>query len=185
MMQLQVLLSLLSAFSAQAVISNIAVIPHGDFALDPSLINGVNGSERIHNASVLLGAELAATVPDVIMVVTPHGIALSKDFCIYISSNASGFAQIGEDLHNASDPGYAVPLAFQLDDDVSNGLLTALTDSAPTPFNVTGILPFADSEPIAIRWGEVVPLYFLRSLVNTTAAPARVVLWSQVRAPAA
>jgi aromatic ring-opening dioxygenase LigB subunit len=30
--------------------------------------------------------------------------------------------------------------------------------------NVSGILAFADSEPIALRWGEVIPLTFFKSL---------------------
>jgi aromatic ring-opening dioxygenase LigB subunit len=34
--------------------------------------------------------------------------------------------------------------------------------------NVTGLLNFADSEPEALRWGEVVPLWFMRKWLNSS-----------------
>jgi aromatic ring-opening dioxygenase LigB subunit len=151
---------------AEARVIAAAVLPHGDFAFDPGLINGANGSAAIHNASQTVGTLLSSLAPDVVLLSTPHGIALSNDFGIYLSSNASGTALIGGDLHNASFPLIAVPMAFGLDGGLTADLAGALAGAG---FNVSGILPFADSLPIAISWGEIVPLSFVAGLNNSYA----------------
>lgn len=160
----------------------VAIAPHGDFALDPSLIKGVNGSDIVHNASLALGGLLVDLQPDFILLSSPHGIALANDFGLYLSSNASGFALIGSDLHNASWPGYPVYMDFPL----QSGVMTTLSSTlARQGWNVSGILPWGDSEPIGIRWGEVVPLWFMKQYVNATSSGSpvwshpTVGLWSQ------
>ena len=40
----------------------------------------------------------------------------------------------------------------------------------PEGRNVSGLLNFADSEPAALRWGEVIPLSFLGDRVNPSRA---------------
>lgn len=161
--------------SISAEIIAAAAVPHGDFALDPSLIGGVNGSTLIHNASIALGRQLSQLKPDLIFITTPHGVALTNDFAVYQSSNGSGFALIGGDLHNASYPGYEVPMQFPLAPDLAGDLVDQLRLAGS---NVTGILPWADSEAFPIRWGEVVPLWFLQSYLNDT-QNAQVLIWSQ------
>lgn len=52
-----------------------------------------------------------------------------------MNTNASGFAQIGQDLHNASFPGYKVPLSVGLDPDVAAAILKAGGDESN---NVSG-----------------------------------------------
>ena len=51
-----------------------------------------------------VGAAISALQPELIVLTTPHGMALERDFAVYENSNASGFASIGADLHNASFP---------------------------------------------------------------------------------
>lgn len=59
---------------------------------------------------------------------------------------------------------------------ISSALLEALGGRGS---NVTGLLAFADGEPIALRWGEVIPLSFLRPyLESSTGRGARVITWS-------
>lgn len=140
-----------------------AVLPHGDFAYDPGLIHGVNGSQAIHDASVKLGEELAALQPDVIFITVPHGISLTNDFAIYTGSIGSGFALVGGDLHNASFPSYPVFMNFSLAPSIASDLVTSLRSKGK---NVTSLLPWGDSEPTPIRWSEVIPLTFLSSWVN-------------------
>ncbi len=60
------------------------------------------------------------------------------------------------DLHNSSFPGYDVPFGpIPTAVDLCSALEAAL------PANVSSILPFADSEPFPLRWGELIPLSFL------------------------
>lgn len=60
------------------------------------------------------------------------------------------FADIGGDLHNASFPSYRVSLPpLALDPALVTAVLEALAEHAT---NLTGLLAFADSEPIALRW---------------------------------
>ena len=42
--------------------------------------------------------------------------------------------------------------------------------------NATGLLAFADGEPIALRWGEVIPLSFFEGFLNRSSA--QVIVWS-------
>jgi len=163
LLPLAVLCAVIFANSVDARLVHAAVIPHGDFALDPSLVHNANGSLLVHDAAIQAGAMLEAHKPDLVLLTTPHGIELSSDYALYMNTNASGFAQIGADLHNASFPGYKVPLSVGLDPDVAAAILKAGGDEAN---NVSGLLAFADSEPVALRWGEVVPMWFFKSLLQ-------------------
>lgn len=150
-----------------------ATLPHGDFVYDPSLVHGANGSVQLHGNATNLAAAIAATRPELIFLSTPHGLEDSNDFVLYENSNVSGFAHLGQDLHNASFPGYDVPLAVRGSRNVSTALVAALGGHRR---NVSGLLAFADGEPIALRWGEVIPLSFLSAYVNRSRAA--VVTWS-------
>ena len=83
------------------------------------MVHNANGSLLVHDAAIQAGAMLEAHKPDLVLLTTPHGIELSSDYALYMNTNASGFAQIGADLHNASFPGYKVPLSVGLDPDVA------------------------------------------------------------------
>ena len=143
---------------AQGRVVGAAVIPHGDFCYDPSLVNRQNGSQQLHDAAVRVGASIDALRPELVLLTTPHGMALERDFAVYENSNASGFASIGQDLHNASFPQYKVELSRRGAPEHAGPLARALQAGGA---NVSGLLTFADSEPAALRWGEVVPLSFL------------------------
>lgn len=164
------LLVLLRCGGIDARLIGAAVIPHGDFALDPGLIHGANGSTAVHNAATAVGQALAGLRPDLILVSSPHGIEASRDFALYGNSNSSGYALIGQDMHNASWPLYKVPLSIPLAKGVSDELTRALGPRG-RGLNVSSMLGWADSEPFPLRWGEVVPLWFMRSYIaNGTGA---------------
>lgn len=69
-------------------------------------------------------------------------------------ATASGYALLGQDLHNASFPEYKAPLKVPLAPAIASALVN---DLRATDHNVSGLLAFADGEPIALRWGEVGP----------------------------
>ena len=156
---LPVLLLSLLARPASSRVVGAAVIPHGDFTFDPSLVHFKNGSKELHAAAIGAGKAISALRPELIFLTTPHGMALERDFAVYENSNASGFASIGQDLHNASFPQYRVQLRRPGDKGLATDLARHLEEAMGA--NVSGLLNFADSEPAALRWGEVVPLSFL------------------------
>ena len=142
-----------------AKVVGAAIVPHGDFAYDPSLVHNQNGSFEVHNAAKAAGRYLSRLEPDIIFLSTPHGVALSNDFAFYQNDLAAGFAAVGGDLHNASVVPYNVPLNVSLDANLTSELLSILRASGQT--NVSALSSFANSEPQAIRWGEVIPLTFV------------------------
>lgn len=135
------------------------VIPHGDFAFDPSLVHFENGSVELHRSAVKLGSVLMEMEPDIILLSSPHGLEDSNSFMFYANNQANGFALLGQDLHNASFPCYRFDLNSTSDPAVVASLITALGGSAR---NVSSLLGWGDGEPLPLRWGEVIPLSFLQ-----------------------
>eukprot|EP00977_Amphora_coffeiformis_P005867 scaffold1230_cov166-Amphora_coffeaeformis.AAC.10 len=153
-----------------------AILPHGDFAYDPFLVDDPKehkAAKRIAKESRRVGKNFLDEYinPDVLFLVTPHGIALSHDFVIYLGKTASGYADIGTDLHRPNST-YRVGLpTISLDPDMALDLLQNLKHA-----NVTGIKAYADdSQDTPLQWAEVIPLLF----VNTTNVQRRHLIWSQ------
>jgi len=140
-----------------------AVIPHGDFAYDPSLVDNKGGSLELHRASVTVGQWIQSLEPDLVVLTTPHGLADKNNFLFYANTEASGFALLGPDLDNncTTDPKppYQVPYSTPLAPQYVNDLLVSLASTFPV--NVSSLYAFGDSEPIPLRWGEIIPLSFL------------------------
>ena len=157
------------------------VLPHGDFAYDPSFAKGAaerTAAQAIAKASRDAGKWInhvfSGATNYTMFLSTPHGIALSNDFGIYLGSTASGFADIGNDVPNATK--YRVrlppiPLASQL----ANSLLVNLRGE-----NVSGIKTSADdSIAMPLEWGEIIPLSFLPSSDRSNYGQhCRYLIWS-------
>eukprot|EP01126_Amoeba_proteus_P017731 TRINITY_DN1869_c0_g1_i12.p1 TRINITY_DN1869_c0_g1~~TRINITY_DN1869_c0_g1_i12.p1 ORF type:complete len:211 (-),score=19.80 TRINITY_DN1869_c0_g1_i12:641-1273(-) len=142
------------------------VLPHGDFVYDPQIIGGKNGSEKLHQAAIQLGEWVDSLQPDIIFITTPHGISSHNNFLIYVNSNGSGFAPIGQDLENNCTigpvSGYDVNMQIPLDQQFAHELFNSLEGKIDT------LGAFADSLPIAISWGEIIPLSFFSCLTAKT-----------------
>jgi len=156
------LLIFLSTANAKLVAS--VVIPHGDFCYDPSLVNNQNGSLELHNAAVQLGAKLSSMPIDFYILTTPHGLAMNHSFAIYLNSNLSGFAHIGDDLHNDSYPSYNVYLNASSNQSMAVKFVNYFMQYKE---DVQGIMGWADSEPMPLRWGEVIALSFVNQSLKT------------------
>jgi len=156
-----ILLGLL--YSTEGRIIGAAVIPHGDFAYDPSLVNGEGGALELHRTSIEVGRWVESLNPDLILFSTPHGIAENNNFVLYGNTEASGFAPIGQDLQNdcSTDPPppYNIPLSISLSPTTVNDIVSHL--SGKLHLNVSQLRAWGDSEPMPLRWGEVIPLSFL------------------------
>ncbi|ETO09538.1 hypothetical protein RFI_27838 [Reticulomyxa filosa] len=156
-------------------ITAAAILPHGDFAYDPSLVNYENGSAQLHNASLLVGEWIDNIIqPDLIFLSTPHGMELTRDFLIYSNTNDSGYAVIGDNtifLNKNNLPSTQSDISnfrqLKTNVDAANGLIQHLLD-ANSNNNITGMIGFADSIPLFISWGELIPTSFLNGLSNST-----------------
>jgi len=142
---------------ANAKIVGGAVIPHGDFAYDPSLVHGKNGSKELHKAALRVGRWIEQLEPDVILLSTPHGMELAEDFLIYQNDMLNGCAELGGDLHNKSFPSYKVCANLTTDAELATSLVQKLEHKQ----RLTGILGFANSMPLPVSWGEILPYSFL------------------------
>jgi len=144
------------------------ILPHGDYALDPSLLPATTKSRRIatkiHVAARQVGYEwLDQTInPDLILLMSPHGIALTRDFGIYLGSTASGDVELGKDNNmNRTLPNNRTVVHFgpiRLEPRISQKLVDELSDTFG--MNVSGIQfsPGDDSVDTPLHWGEVIPL---------------------------
>jgi aromatic ring-opening dioxygenase LigB subunit len=144
---------------ANARLIAAAVIPHGDFTYDPTLLDpgtpAREAAEQVARAARRAGSFISNMDPDIVFLSTPHGIELTHDYGLYLGSHARGFAMIGSDLVNSSK--YKVHLdQIHLAPVLSDKLVSKLSNQS-----VSGILPFADSEDMPLRWGEVIPLLMI------------------------
>ena len=97
--------------------------------------------------------------PDILLLFTPHAVALQNDFAIYMNTKAKGHADIGQDLHDNVTKIYRISLNVHL---VGENITTGLIDDLHFfSKNITGLKSFEDSEPQSIGWGEVIPLSFI------------------------
>ena len=81
----------------------------------------------------------------------------------------SGFALLGQALHNSSAPEYKPYLSASSDPSVADGFMSALEGLKSS---VSGPLAWTDGEAIPLRWGEVIPLSFLQhGLLNEASHP--------------
>lgn len=95
--------------------------------------------------------------------ITPHGIALSHDFGVYLGEKAWGYADIGADLHrpNATQYRVSLPAPIALAPVLALDLLDYIIEESSTGrnMNVTGIKTSADeSQNMPLQWAEVIPL---------------------------
>ena len=167
-------LMLLCAYRpAAARLVNSAVLPHGDFAYDPSLLKlwpeYFHSAQQLHHGAERVAQEVVAGSPDVVVLVTPHGLEADWDLAIYDNPSLVGVAEVGSDLDETFAqpiPGshYRVQLNVSSDESTATAILQAATG------NVTRLRGYNGIEPLRLSWGEVLPLRFI------SPAPAKVVV---------
>lgn len=125
------------------------IVPHGALILNPQDPK----SAKLNTAMQQISQEIHELAPDVVFLSTPHGIANSYDFCLYNNERASGTAEwLGDYKEYSVD----VPLHTQIVDEIVVQI-NALVNNA-----VSSITAFSKGESIPLRWGEVIPLWFLQ-----------------------
>ena len=58
--------------SAKIVVAG--VLPHGDFAFDPSVVHNADGSAALHGNATLLATRIAASKPDIVFLSSRPGV---------------------------------------------------------------------------------------------------------------
>ena len=148
-----------------SLVAGAALIPHGDFAYDPSLVDSSQGAheesrseaEALHRGAIANGGVLASLDVDLALVITPHGVTSERDAGFYTSESAAGFVDIGLDLHNSSFETYRDSVEVPLDVELSRKVAKDLRGKKVTELRV-----WCETEPFPLRWGEVIPLLLTR-----------------------
>ncbi|MBN2156157.1 MAG: hypothetical protein JW776_08945 [Candidatus Lokiarchaeota archaeon] len=135
------------------VLAAAFIVPHGALILDASPSQS-DGRYEVKQAMIQIANKITELNPDVIIITSPHGISLAKDFGLYYNEYASGSAE-----WNGEYQDYKVHVTIDLD--FTKELLTYLENYG---LPVDRIMAFSRREPIPLRWGETVPLWFLRDL---------------------
>ncbi|KAJ3175646.1 hypothetical protein HK101_010621 [Irineochytrium annulatum] len=117
--------------------------------LDPSRTDLPVGAVPLHNACRQASKRVAASRPDCIVILTPHGLALSGSAAILLNPTASG---------NAEWNGYWKN--YNVDVRLSGGSGALVESMQKQGMKVEGLTAFSKTSA-PLRWGEVVPIHFL------------------------
>jgi aromatic ring-opening dioxygenase LigB subunit len=129
-------------------------VPHGSLILKPSEEGISDSAKQIHTAMVRINKKIQNLNPELCFLITPHGISLSNDYGLYTNQTAKGTAEWENEYHNFK-------AEINLDQDETRKLFKFLVNlSIP----VSTITCFAAGVHTPLRWGEVVPLWFLKEI---------------------
>lgn len=131
------------------------ITPHGDVIPDAS---GASRSPATTAAMTTIGKRLEAAAPDIVVVITPHGMRADGALALSLSERAAGTL---EDTVVASEESKPVRVDMAVDQDFARAVQSAAT-AAGVP--VVGVHYGATSGPhdsYPLDWGAVVPLWFL------------------------
>jgi aromatic ring-opening dioxygenase LigB subunit len=138
------------------VLVSAFMLPHGS-QIVPGLEEHYDEANRpLHQAMEQMGAALAADCPDAIILVTPHGISLPEHHAVYMHNRLMGmlFTLDGPDGFSKVKEQYL----WRGDSALAGRLLAAMQErSIPALPLVQG----SSDYPLALAWGETVPLYYL------------------------
>lgn len=149
-------------------------MPHGGIALSPAHFNTSNETTReeawmLHKACLQAGRLFRQLNADLIVLSTPHGLADLKQFMFYLNSQGYGYA----DTDNCVCPSCCFSVSVQIDANISQNIVQSLQRFGANVSSLTAYGPPGNDEQFPLRWGEVIPLYFMQS------QHARVVILSQ------
>ena len=111
---------------------------------------------------------IASLKPDIVILHTPHGISLSKSVGIYMNSIAKGNA-----LWNGKWDEFGVEIP--LDTDLALKIIQHFEEDG---IDAQGVNSFARTEA-PLRWGEVVPLWYLEQQFKKSDQQPKYVILSQ------
>ena len=136
-----------------------AILPHGDFAFDPSLLHHKIGAERLHSACQSVADWITNEMePDVIFLTTPHGLKLNHNFLIYENDFETGDAFVGDDLHDAAIKPHKLHLNISTHKALARKVVRLLSAYGN---NVEGLSSFGKRASLPLKWAEIIPIKYL------------------------
>ena len=141
------------------------VMPHGGIALAPWNLNTTNTTVQkeawaLHDACAEVAAFLQSLQPDIVLLSTPHGVSDLYNFVFYWNPTGSGSA----DTDNCVCPPCCFNVTVSLDVNLTESLVTKLRGQKEAVSAVSAFGPPGQSdEPFPLKWGEVIPLYFIQN----------------------
>ncbi|MBD3191179.1 MAG: hypothetical protein GF308_11065 [Candidatus Heimdallarchaeota archaeon] len=140
------------------VVIGAFILPHGPIILNPSKEGIPSSAKKIHYAMLEASKHIEQLEPDIVFLTTPHSIALSHNFGIYLNRAGKGNASWeGEYEDYEIEIDFAQSLAIELVDCLQEKELA-----------VNGITAFSSGMNAPLRWAEVVPLWFLKKVPTKT-----------------
>lgn len=145
------------------------VLPHGGIALNPSRFDSISKwakqwAWKIHKSAVEVGQYIRKLEPDIILLSTPHGVSDLKQFMFYMNNRANGSAQ----TDNCVCPPCCYDIDVKMDSKLTKNLVANLSEQG---YNISGLSFFGPPgqgyEPTVLKWGEVIPLLFIKDLAKT------------------
>ena len=135
------------------MIVGAAIAPHGSLIL-PVSSNEDSQASKIHQSMEKLALYIQKLNPDIIFLSSPHGIALETNFGFYKNEKAQGTASWHDEYQEFNS-------VLKLNSKLTSDLLKFLQKRE---HRTEGIMSYTASEPSPLRWGEVVPTWFLRNI---------------------
>ena len=136
------------------VIVGAFILPHGAMILDPEKDGIPKQAIALHKEMKTAAKMIEDLQPDLIFLTTPHSIGLSNDFGIYLNKGGSGSAEWNNEYKE-----FEVEVEF--DQEIANELLDILSEKETA---IHGIAAFSPGTDTPFRWGEAVPLWFLKGM---------------------
>jgi aromatic ring-opening dioxygenase LigB subunit len=130
------------------------ILPHGSMVLDPKKEGISKKAIKLHYEMKKIGEVINQLSPEIIFLTTPHSVALSHDYGIYLNKGASGTAEWNGEYKEFS-------INISLNRELSTKLLNFLQEKKSA---VQGISAYSSNVNFPLQWGEVVPLWFLNDL---------------------
>ena len=130
------------------------ILPHGSMILDPNKKNIPKEAIKLHKAMIEIKKSISELKPELIFFTSPHSIALSNDFGIYLNKGGSGSAEWNDEYQEFT-------VEIEINQEISQNLLEYLDDKETA---IQGIAAFTPGVNAPFRWGEVVPLWFLKDI---------------------
>ncbi|GIL90119.1 hypothetical protein Vretifemale_17797 [Volvox reticuliferus] len=154
-----------------------AVMHHGALALDPrnfnsSSPNATDAATALHYAALHAGLFIQSLEPEIVVLITPHGLALTQPYVLYNNPSTDGSVDVDAWLP-CSFPPCAYNASARIDVSLTKQLETSLVGLKLNVMTLSGFGPPGDSTlPLPLAWGEVIPLYFINRAYSD---PARTV----------
>ena len=132
-------------------LSGAYIFPHGALTLNPCQYPFYFGVAELNKSCFQLANEIQSKNPDTIFLITPHGIALESAFGIYLNTSAKGSCEWKGAFSDFN-------VEAKIDAELSNSLLQHMQKNG---IKAEGIVAYAEEEPLPLRWGEAIPLWFI------------------------